>query len=158
MTTSDASGDFDFLFGHWRVKNRRLRARLAGSTAWDEFECTVVVRPIWGGRANCNEFEAEGPSGPIQGLAIRLFNPTSRQWNIYWATGAEGTLGHPMIGSFEDGHGEFYNQEMFEDRSIYVRFVWSDITPTSCHWEQAFSADGGKDWETNWIMDFFRLA
>lgn len=163
MRVIDASqpgpGDFDFLMGSWKVKNRRLRERLKGSTTWDEFEGTVVARPIWGGKANLNEFEAEGPSGQIQGLALRLFNPQSRQWSIYWATSANGTLDMPpMIGSFENGRGEFYDQEMFEGRSIYVRFVWSDITPTSCRWEQAFSPDGGKTWEANWIMEFTRIG
>ena len=156
-TVSNAQSDFDFFIGQWKVHNRRLRERLRGSTVWDEFDGTVVARPIWGGKGNVNEYEAEGPSGPIQGFALRLFNPRSRQWSIYWASGANGTLDMPpMIGSFKDGRGEFYNQEMFEERAIYVRFVWSGITATSCRWEQAFSADGGKTWETNWIMEFTR--
>ena len=158
-TVSNAQSDFDFFIGRWKVHNRRLTERLRGSTLWDEFEGTVVVRPILRGKGNVNEYEAEGPSGPIQGFALRLFNPRSRQWSIYWATGANGTLDlPPMIGSFHDGRGEFYNQEMFEGRAIYVRFVWSGITATSCRWEQAFSADGGKTWETNWIMEFARTG
>jgi hypothetical protein len=36
---------------------------------------------------------------------------------------------------------------------ILVRYAWSDITPTSAHFEQSFSTDGGKTWETNWITD-----
>jgi NIPSNAP len=156
-TVSNAQSDFDFLIGRWKVHNRRLRERLRASTQWDEFDGTVVVRPVWGGKGNVDEYEAEGPSGPIQGLTVRLFNPRSQQWSLYWANRASGTLDPPMIGSFKDGRGEFYDQEMFEGRSIYVRFVWSEATATSCRWEQAFSADGGKTWETNWIMEFTRV-
>lgn len=154
----DPQSDFDFLFGRWTVHNRRLRERLKASTTWDEFEGTLVVRPIWGGKANLDEYEADGPTGHIQALTLRLFNPRSRQWSIHWATSATGTVDVPMMGSFKDGRGEFYDQEMFEGRSIYVRFIWSAITPVSCRWEQAFSADGGKTWETNWIMELTRFA
>jgi BNR/Asp-box repeat protein len=153
---SNPQSDFDFLFGRWNVHNRRLRERLKGSTTWDEFEGTVVVRPVWDGRANLDEYEADGPAGHIQALTLRVFDPRSQQWSIHWATSANGTLDAAMIGSFQDGRGEFYDQEMFEGRSIYVRFIWSAITPASCRWEQAFSADGGKTWETNWIMELSR--
>ncbi len=156
-TVRSTQSDFDFFFGRWKVRNRRLRERLKGSTVWDEFDGTAVVRPILGGKGNVNDYEAQGPSGPIQGFALRLFNPRSLEWSIYWASGDSGMLDlPPMIGSFRDGRGEFENQEIFEGRSIYVRFVWSGITATSCRWEQAFSADGGKTWETNWIMEFTR--
>lgn len=121
---STAQGDFDFLFGRWNVHNRRLRERLKGSTHWDEFDGTAVARPILGGMGNVNDYEAAGPSGPILGLALRLFNPRSQEWSIYWASGDTGTLDlPPMVGSFRNGRGEFYNQEMFEGRSVYVRFV-----------------------------------
>src|SRR5260221_4763354 len=156
QSVSNPQTDFDFLFGRWNVHNRRLKERLKGSTTWDEFEGTVVVRPVWDGKANLDEYEAEGPAGHIQALTLRLFDPRSQQWSIRWATSETGTLDVAMIGSFQDGRGEFYDQEMFEGRSIYVRFIWSAITPTSCRWEQAFSADGGKTWETNWIMELSR--
>ena len=149
--------DFDFFMGRWKVRNRRLRERLKGSTAWDEFDSTVVARHAWGGKANVDEYEADAPSGHIQGLTLRLFNPRTRQWSLYWANSANGTMEVPVVGEFKDGRGEFYNQEMFEGRSIYVRFLWSDITPASCRWEQAFSADGGKTWEINWVMEFTRM-
>jgi hypothetical protein len=116
----------------------------------------VVARPVWGGSANVDEYEAVGPDGAIHGLTVRLYDPATRQWRLYWANRAKGSLDTPMIGGFADGRGEFYDQELFEGKRIFVRYVWSDITPTSCRWEQAFSADGGKTWETNWIMDFTR--
>jgi hypothetical protein len=149
------SSDFDFLLGRWIVHNRRLRERLKGSTTWDEFEATAVTRPVWGGAANLDEYEADGPMGRIRGVTLRLFNPRSRQWSIYWGNADNGVLDVPMIGSFTEGRGEFYDQEMFEGRSIYVRFLWT-ASPTAPRWEQAFSADGGKTWETNWIMEFRR--
>ncbi len=156
MGHEERSSDFDFFIGRWKVKNRRLRERLKGSNAWDEFEGTMVARHIWGGRANTDEYEADAPFGHIQGMTLRLFDPRSRQWRLYWANSATGILDRPVVGSFRNGRGEFYNEDVHEGRSIYMRFIWSDITETSCRWEQAFSADGGKTWETNWIMEFTR--
>lgn len=98
----------------------------------------------------------ERASGRRVGLAVRLFDPASRQWSIYWADGVYGTLGIPMIGAFTDGRGEFYAHEPLQGKYVLSRFFWSEITPTSCRWEQAFSADGGRTWETNWIMEFTR--
>jgi hypothetical protein len=104
-----------------------------------------------------DEYEArDTPVGPIQGLSLRLYDPESRQWSIYWANRAKGKLDPPMTGSFREGRGEFYDPEEFEGRSIFVRFLWSSATD-ACRWEQAFSADGGRTWETNWIMDFTRI-
>jgi hypothetical protein len=153
----DPRTDFDFIIGSWKVHNRRLRQRLKGSNSWEEFEGTAVARKIWGGAGNIDEYEAESPSGRIQGMTVRLYNPKSQQWSLYWANNANGVLETPMIGGFKDGRGEFYDQEMFEGRSIYVRYIWSNITPDSARWEQAFSADGGKTWETNWIMELTRV-
>lgn len=152
----DGQRDFDFFMGAWTVRHRRLKERLAGSTAWEEFEGTVVARPVWGGRANVDELQADSPSGRLQGLTLRLYDPASRQWRLYWANGAKGILDQPMVGAFREGRGEFFSHELFEGQAVLVRYLWSEITPTSCHWEQAFSPDGGRTWETNWIMAFDR--
>jgi hypothetical protein len=153
----DPQKDFDFLIGRWKVCNRRLKERLKKSTSWEEFDGTVVARHIWGGKANTDEFEAESPSGRVQGMTLRLYDPASQQWRLYWANSRNGILEQPMIGGFSNGTGEFFDQEMFEGKSIFVRYVWSDITRNSCRWEQAFSDDGGATWETNWIMEFARI-
>ncbi|MCI0613322.1 hypothetical protein L0244_10055 [bacterium] len=152
----DPQKDFDFYMGSWKVHNRRLTERLKGCSEWEEFESRVVARPIWGGRANMDEYEGDGPTGVIRGLTIRLYNPRSKQWSLYWGNCNNGTLDTPLIGGFQNGVGEFYDQEMFEGRSVFVRFVWSEITSNSFRWEQAFSPDGGKSWEPNWIMEFNR--
>ncbi|HSY59028.1 MAG TPA: hypothetical protein VK795_05665, partial [Terriglobales bacterium] len=111
----------------------------------------------WGGRANMVELEVDGPTGHIEGLSLRLYNPDSHQWSLNFANSKVGSLGVPTIGEFKNGRGEFYDQEPFNGRSILVRFVISDITPNSCRFEQSFSDDGGKTWEANWIATDTRV-
>ena len=148
--------DFDFEFGTWKVHIRRLQRPLTGSTSWLDYDGISVVDRVWDGRANLGQIKVDGPAGHIEGLSLRLFNPASDQWSIFWANSADGSLGQAMIGEFKEGRGEFYNQESLNGRAIYVRFVFSDITPSSFRLEQAFSADGGKSWEANWIATFTR--
>jgi hypothetical protein len=147
----DGRHDFDFEIGTWKTHLSRLVNPLSGSTAWVEYEGTTVVRKVWNGLANLVELEAEGPAGRFQGLNLRLYNPQSRQWSLSFASVNGGTLGTPTVGEFRNGRGEFYSQETLNGRAILVRFVISDITPDSCRFEQAFSNDGGKTWEVNWI-------
>ena len=109
-----------------------------------------------GGLANMDENIMEREAGRMEGVSLRTYDAHARQWNIYWASSLGGALGAPQVGSFTDGVGEFYNWEAFEGRMILTRYIWSGITQNTCHWEQAFSTDGGKTWETNWIMDFTR--
>jgi hypothetical protein len=153
----DGRTDFDFFIGHWKAHNRRLRERLKGSNDWEEIEGVAVIRKVLGGMGNIDEITILRETGHLEGMTLRLYNPESRQWSLYWASGADGILQPPLIGGFMDGRGEFYSQESFEGRSIFVRFICSDITETSCRWEQAFSADGGKTWEINWIAELTRL-
>jgi hypothetical protein len=150
-TENDGQHDFDFETGTWKTHLWRLVDPLTGSNKWVEYEGTSVVRKIWNGRANLVELEADGPAGHIEGLNLRLYNPKSRQWNLNFASSKGGTLSPPTIGEFKNGRGEFFSQESLNERAILVRFVISDITADSCRFEQAFSDDGGKTWEVNWI-------
>jgi hypothetical protein len=147
----DGRHDFDFEFGTWKTHLSRLIHPLSGSTAWIEMDGTTVVRKVWDGRANLAELEADGPSGHIEVLSLRVYDPQARQWSLNTANVRGGALGIPTIGEFKNGRGEFYDQEPFNGRNILVRNVWSDITVNSCRFEQAFSDDGGKTWEANWI-------
>ena len=152
----DGRNDFDFLIGTWKVHHRRLKERLKRSSEWEEFEGDTVDRKILNGLGNMDENIIYRETGLIHAVTLRLFDPQAQEWSLYWATGISGILEVPMIGGFKHGLGEFYSQEVFEGRHIFSRFIWSEITTTSCKWEQAFSADGGQTWETNWVMDFER--
>lgn len=154
----DGSHDFDFHVGTWQTHVRRRAAPLTGSNEWVEMSGTTVVRKVWNGRANLVELEASGPSGPFQGLSLRLYHPESGQWSLHFANAADGEMAQPTVGEFKDGRGEFYDQETYHGRAIFVRFIISAITSTSVHFEQAFSDDGGKTWEVNWIADDTRVA
>ena len=150
-TPRDGAHDFDWEHGTWTTHIRRLRNPLSGSTTWDEYEGVSIVRPLLDGRANLIELSVKGPAGRIEGLSLRLYNPKAGQWSLHYANIASGELTMPVIGSFEKGRGEFYAHDTLGGRGILVRFVISDVKPDSARFEQAFSEDGGRTWEVNWI-------
>ncbi|MET0555021.1 MAG: NIPSNAP family protein [Vicinamibacteria bacterium] len=153
MEIADGRHDFDFWMGTWRIHNRRLRARLSGSTEWDEFEARGQTWPMLNGLGNRDEFRT-GFWPDFLGMTFRFFDPATRTWSIYWADSRHGTLEPPVVGRFEGDVGTFYGEDVFEGRPIRVRFIWTrGETP---RWEQAFSTDGGGTWETNWTMDMTR--
>ena len=152
----DGCADFDFLIGCWNIHHRRLREVFKGSTTWDEFEGQAVDRYILGKMGSISEVTLQFAEGPLEGITIRLFHPESGQWSIYWINGRDGNMSTPMIGGFSQGIGKFYAHEQVGGRHILSRFLWTNITTNSCHWEQAFSEDGGTTWETNWVMDLAR--
>lgn len=147
----DGQRDFDFEIGRWKTHLRRLTQPMSGSDTWVEYEGTSIVRPVFDGRANLVELDVEGPTGRIQGLSLRLYNPHTRQWSLNYASLRNGLITAPVTGQFENRRGEFYGEDSLDGRQIFVRFVITPITADSCRFEQAFSADGGKTWETNWI-------
>ncbi len=149
--------DFDFNFGTWHTHAQRLAHPFSHSTQWLTYDGSVSVRKVWGGRASTDETVADGPS-QIELLYIRTYNPLSHQWAINGADSSDGSLGTPMYGEFDGGVGTFYDREVFDDRTITVRWVFSDIAADSYHFEQAFSDDGGATWEPNFVAHVTRTS
>jgi hypothetical protein len=145
----DGAHDFDFNSGTWTTHITRLVQPLSGSKETMELRGTVAVRPVWGGRAQLEEIEADGPAGHFEGLTVFLYNPATHEWSLYFASSQDGSLNTPSIGEFRGGRGEFYNSELYHGRQVLVRIVWSDIHKDSHRFEQSFSADGGRTWEPN---------
>jgi hypothetical protein len=156
----DGQADFDFVLGSWTIKNRMLRKQPDGRERWVEFASTSVNRPIWDGKANVEEWDGAGPSGRIQGVAVRLYDPAHRTWSIYWGDRRLGAMVlPPVVGHFEGARGEFFADGTTSDgKPSRDRVIWSKISKDTCRWEQASSVDGGKTWKTNWIMDFTRAT
>ena len=153
----NGAGDFDFFHGSWHVGNERLTRRLAGSSTWERFEAEVTCGPILGGLGNFDGFRPVWPGHEgFEGASLRLFNPASGLWSIYWADNVACQLFPPVVGGFAAGVGEFFGNDQDEGRPVRVRFRWSGITANTARWEQAFSADDGAIWETNWIMTLTR--
>jgi len=130
---------------------------LTGSTEWKDMDGETIVSPVWGGRGNLAEFKGDGPAGTVELLALRLYEPANDQWRIYFSHPNTGTVDVPGIGKLEDGKILFYDQELFQGKAILVRFSIWGITADSAQSEQAFSADNGKSWETNWVNRYTRL-
>lgn len=147
---------FDFLVGEWRVRHRRLKQRLAGSSEWESFGGRTSMRKILGGLGNIDENVVELPAGSYEAVSLRLFEPADGQWSIWWIDARSPDITSPVRGRFEAGIGTFFSDDTLEGRPIRVRFVWSRIAARSAQWEQAFSADAGSTWETNWVMHFER--
>ncbi len=160
QTAHDDSHDFDFEIGNWKTHLKRLQHPLSGSTTWIEYNGTTTVKRIWNGRANLVELEVDqvGAASHIEALSLRLYNPDSHQWSLNFASSASGTMAQPTMGEFKDGRGEFYDQENFNGRAILVRFVITQLGRDAAHFEQAFSSDGGKTWEVNWVADDTRVS
>jgi hypothetical protein len=156
IDTPDGMHDFDFLYGRWRVVNRRLVTRLQGSEAWEEFEARQWCAPLMGGIANTDEMSS--PSRGVIGMSFRFFNRQTRMWSISWAAPSDGILQPPVIGRFDDGRGIFLGADVFAGQPIMVRFTWSRTATPTPRWEQEFSADAGDTWEKNWVMDFARIG
>jgi hypothetical protein len=106
-TERDGQHDFDFIFGRWKIHLKRRVPAATGSDTWTEFDGYGLYRKVWDGRANLNEFEADSPTGHVQGLTLRTYNPQTHQWSLYWASSQDGVLDIPQIGQFRNGQGEF---------------------------------------------------
>ena len=144
--------DFDFEHGRWHTTLRRRLQPLSGSDVWADYAGTTIVRPVLGGRANLVELDVSGPEGRLQGLSLRLFDLKRKRWTLNFSNAGSGTLAVPMTGGFGGGpRGVFYSAEEFNGRRVLVRFVIESTSADTCRFEQAFSADGGVTWETNWI-------
>ncbi|MDQ0465829.1 hypothetical protein QO010_003621 [Caulobacter ginsengisoli] len=149
--------DFDWLVGSWKVRHHRLKARLAGSTEWEDFDGTSKLWLTLDGLGTVDDNWLDIPSGAYRAVGIRAFNTKTGLWAIWWLDERYADrIEPPVYGGFKDGVGTFDGDDTFNGKPIKVRFQWSRITANSAHWEQAFSPDGGATWETNWTMEFTR--
>ena len=148
-----SAADFDFLIGEWHIANEKLQERLAGSDAWIHFDAVTTCRKMLNGTGNLDEMNL--PGSDFVGMSLRVFDPATCQWSIHWVDNERHRVLPPMVGRFEGGTGLFYGDEELEGRTVLARFRWTP-TPDAPVWEQAFSDDGGENWETNWVMRFTR--
>ena len=158
-----ASHDFDFLVGTWSSQQRRLKKRLQGSNDWETFTATSTVQQLPGGVINFDTLVAENWRPGWVGMTLRVFNPVTSLWSIYWVTNeggsidaTSGQLAAAVVGRFHGDEGVFEGDDVFEDRPVRVRFQWQRLGADRARWQQAFSDDGGRCWETNWVMEFER--
>jgi hypothetical protein len=157
--TRDGVHDFDYAFGVWKEHTTRLKSPLTGSTTWFEADGVSIVRPLLGGRANLVEYEGDGPAGHLTLVSIRTYDPHAHQWSLNFSTPDRGALWPTwMVGEFQGGRGEFYSIDDIDGRKILVRFTMIPISATAHRSEQAFSGDGGKTWELNWINEYTRMS
>lgn len=147
---------FGFQTGDWQVRHRKLRERLAGCTDWLDFEGSCRAWEMLAGAGNVDDHWLDDPTGAYAAATVRRLDQATGLWSIWWLDSRLPGLGPPVHGNFRDGIGTFRGKDELNGRPVDVRFIWSRITDRSAQWEQAFSADGGATWETNWVMVFAR--
>lgn len=158
-TTRDGHKDFDFLFGTWRTHYRLLRKRLSNNHDWYSCEGTSIIRPFWGGSANLEDGDLQCPNRNIGGMTLRLYNAGTHQWSLWWGTRKLGLQPPAQVGHFDgNNEGQFLARDTYEGKPIIVRFRWTLLPGDHPHFEQAFSPDNGKTWETNWTTVYTRAA
>jgi hypothetical protein len=154
-----APRDFDFVLGDWRVRHRRLKERLVQSREWVEFDGEMSTRRILGGFGNIEDNRLYFPEGEFRAIAVRSYDPGKGTWSIWWLDGRfPDRMDVPVVGSFTDGVGTFFANDVYAGTPVKIRFIWSQASSDELRWEQAFSTDEGATWETNWIMSFHRRA
>ena len=159
ITASSTSSkhDFDFYEGKWNLLNKKLKSKLNDSSEWIEFHSTQEMYKILNGIGNIDNFLATFDGEPFEGMTVRLFNPKTKLWSLYWADSNEGKLDPPVVGSFEGDVAHFFTKDIFENKPILVVFRWDARDKENPVWSQAFSADNGKNWEWNWYMYFSKF-
>ena len=154
-SAGSSQNDFDFLVGKWKMLHRRLNKRLENCTDWTEFESVDENRKILNGIGDIDTFsttELPGNEGKLfEGFTLRLFNPKTRLWSLYWVPSTTGVLDPPVVGSFENNVGHFFTRDTFNGRPIIMMFRWDARDKERPIWSQAFSPDNGKTWEWNWF-------
>jgi len=148
-SATSSKDDFDFLVGNWVLADKKLKSRLTNSNEWIEFESTVEMHKLLDGIGNMDTYKTMVDGKPFEGIALRLFNPQTRLWSIYWVASNVGVLDSPVVGSFEGNIGKFYAKDKYKGKDIVVVFVWDKTDPNNPVWSQAFSPDNGKTWEVN---------
>lgn len=161
---SQGAQDFDFFMGHWSIENKKLLQPLTGSDQWESFMATQHAQKLPAGIGNYDEFTPLDWRPGFIGMSLRIYNPETGMWSIYWLNNknggieaSTGMLAAPVVGQFQNGVGSFLGPDQFDGKAILVRYTWSDISPNSARWQQAFSSDEGLNWETNWIMQMSRV-
>ena len=144
--------DFDFFQGKSIIKNKKLKQGFANCTEWIEFTSTQEMYKILNGIGNIDNFLATFDGEPFEGMTVRLFNPKTKLWSIYWADSTSGTLDKPVVGSFENKVGHFFSKDIFEGKNVLQVFRWDARDENNPVWSQAMSDDNGKTWEWNWYM------
>lgn len=151
-TSSSSKHDFDFFEGKWKLHNKKLKSRLSNCNEWIEFESTQEMYRILNGIGNIDNFLATFDKQPFEGMTVRLFNPKTKLWSIYWADSNEGKLDPPVVGSFENNVGHFFTKDMLKGKKVVLVFRWDARDKENPVWSQALSDDNGITWEWNWYM------
>ena len=149
---TSSKDDFDFFQGKFKLHNKKLKSIFNHCDEWDEFESTQEMYKVLHGLGNIDNFLATRDGKPFEGMTVRLFNPETKLWSLYWADSNKGKFDSPVVGSFENNIAYFFTKDLINEKEVIVVFRWDSTDRNNPVWSQAFSNDNGINWEWNWYM------
>ena len=156
----DGQHDFDFDIGVWHTHIKRILDPFASDSGSMELNGTITVREVWGGKAELEEVEVDGPKGHWEGLSLLLYNPGAHQWSQSYVNSKVGAFSSSdaTVGEFKDGRGVLVGQDSTTyDKTILVKVIYSDIKPDSHQYAEWYSNDGGTTWVLSFTANLTRL-
>ena len=154
----DGSHDMDFNFGTWHTDISRIPDPFDDPSTVVHMSGTVTVRPVWNGKGELEEIEADGPKGHWEGANLFFYDPSARQWIQTYVDSSEGRFEEPPgIGEYRNGDVEYYSPDTLHGRAILDRAIWSDIKPDSHNYTESFSNDGGRTWHPAFTAHLTRI-
>jgi hypothetical protein len=153
-SATSSEKDFDFFIGNWKIKNKELQSGANGVAEWREYDATDEFHKILYGFGNTDYYRNALDGKPFEGVSLRIFNPETKLWSIYWVDNVGHKLGIPVTGSFDKGVGLFYRSIPVKGQKVIIRYIWDVTNPDNPLWNLASSRDDGKTWKTTWYMSF----
>lgn len=157
-STTSSQDDFDFFQGKFKLRNKKRKFIFNQCDEWDEFESTQEMYKVLQGLGNIDNFLATRNGKVFEGMTVRLFNPKTRLWSLYWADSNNAKFDPPVVGSFDNNIGYFFTKDLINDNEVIVVFRWDSTDTNNPIWSQAFSKDNGQNWEWNWYMYMTKMG
>lgn len=157
-TPRAASGDFDFLHGHWRARYRGLADPFSSSSKWIDTIGRLEVRSILGGRGSIDDLILKEPVGAQAVASVRLFDPAGQFWSVRSVDAADAASRALATGFFRGSTGHFHDVNKPRQDVPRARQSYENLSGLQARITKSLSSDGGSSWVTSWVLDLERKA
>ena len=142
---SPESKQLDFWVGEWELsyvengkpgKSRnRITKTLDGCAVLEEF--------------------SGAPGTKLDGRSYSTYDRLTRRWKQTWVDNTASYL--DFTGGMQDGRMVFAREMQRDGKTVGQRMVFEDVKRDSLKWLWQRSEDGGRNWDTQWEIQYRRI-